>query len=114
MLPVIFIPSGPSPSGDCKPTGEKADGALSLLFSSLSSFQSLEAARSYTLKTMASEMGTEAVKSVFPLSDHIFHSQNFPSVLFFFLTTCLVSPQCPTFVYVVHSFILLKNLNTYF
>ena len=74
MLPVIFIPSGPSPSGDCKSTGEKADGALSLLFSSLSSFQSLEAVCSYTLKTMASEMGTEAVKSVFPLSGHTFHS----------------------------------------
>lgn len=74
MLPVIFIPSGPSPSGDYKPTGEKADGALSLLIASLSSFQSLEAVRSYTLKTMASEMGTEAVKSVFPLNDHIFHS----------------------------------------
>ena len=31
MLPIIFIPPGPSPSGDCKPTVEKADGALSLL-----------------------------------------------------------------------------------
>lgn len=31
---------------------------------------------------------------------------------FFFLTTCLVSSQWPTFAYVVRSFILLKNLHT--
>ena len=112
MLPIIFIPPGPSPSGDCKPTVEKADGALSLLSFPHPLSKAWKRHIPTRLRQWPQKWGRR-LSSLFSLSMTTFSIPRISLLFFFFfLTTCLVSSQWPTFAYVVRSFILLKNLNT--